>query len=88
MISIKKWVENTSALGPAGEWIDEIYCPRCREEESEKRARIEEQERIKREEERKEREKREAEKRKRIFQRYNRHINENRRYLKKLRGHR
>lgn len=62
-----KWVENTSALGPAGEWIDEVYCPRCREEEeSEKRARIEEQERIKREKERKEREKREEEKRKRL----------------------
>lgn len=62
-----KWVENTSALGPAGEWIDEIYCPRCREEEeSEKRARIQELERTKKEKERKEREKREAEKRKRL----------------------
>lgn len=62
-----KWVENTSALGPAGEWIDEVYCPRCREEEeSEKRARIEEQERIKREKEEKERRERHSEYLKRL----------------------
>lgn len=46
------WEENTSAIGPAGRWVDRVYCPHCKEiEEEEKRRKEEEKREIEKKEE-------------------------------------